>query len=272
MSGEEVSRVEKLTANNYHSWKFNMKMCLIGKDLWDLVQGNEEVGINANEEERRRSIICLSVSSNLQIYVRNSTTGKEAWNSLSGHFEENSLSKKIYYRRKLYSTRMDASTTMENHVNTIKTISEHLEALDDEVSEKDLVMILISSLPDEYHNLITAMETLTEDKLTWSYVRDRVLHEYDRKKSSSVSKVEKENSRALFTNPKWKKKVTDDDKKKNFKCHFCKEKGHFAFDCKKKKDAERRRKESASFCHETSIKPEFALQVDLWIFVFFIIH
>ena len=88
------------------------------------------------------------------------------------------------------------------------------------------------------------------------------MHEYDRKKSSSVSKVEKENSRALFTNPKWKKKVTDDDKKKNFKCHFCKEKGHFAFDCKKKKDAERRRKESASFCHETSIKPEFALQVD----------
>ena len=54
MSGEEVFRVEKLTANNYHSWKFNMKMCLIGKDLWDIVQGNEEVGINATEEERRR--------------------------------------------------------------------------------------------------------------------------------------------------------------------------------------------------------------------------
>ena len=52
---------------------------------------------------------------------------------------------------------MEKGITMTNHVNQLKTIAEHLEALDDEVKEKDLVMILISSLPDEYNNLITAM-------------------------------------------------------------------------------------------------------------------
>ena len=47
-------KVEKLTADNYHNWKFNMKMYLVGKDLWDIVQGEETLGENAEEEERRK--------------------------------------------------------------------------------------------------------------------------------------------------------------------------------------------------------------------------
>ena len=69
---------------------------------------------------------------------------------------------------------------MTTHINHIKTISEHLEALDDPVPEKDLVMILISSWPPEYNNLITTLETLEEEKLEWTYVRDRAIAEYER--------------------------------------------------------------------------------------------
>ena len=42
MATEDTSfKIEKLTAENYHSWKFNMKMYLIGKDLWEIVTGDE---------------------------------------------------------------------------------------------------------------------------------------------------------------------------------------------------------------------------------------
>ena len=47
--------------------------------------------------------------------------------------------------------------SMEAYVNHMKTVAEHLENLDDPVSEKDLVYILISSLPSEYDNLITVL-------------------------------------------------------------------------------------------------------------------
>ena len=76
---------------------------------------------------------------------------------------------------------MEKGTNMVTHVNNIKTIAEHLEAINDEVAGKFLVMILISSLPNEYNNLITTLETMAEYKLSWTYVRDRVIHEYDRK-------------------------------------------------------------------------------------------
>ena len=47
-------RVEKLTAENYFSWKFNMKVFLIGKDLWEIVTGAETLPGTASQEEQRR--------------------------------------------------------------------------------------------------------------------------------------------------------------------------------------------------------------------------
>ena len=47
-------------------------------------------------------------------------------------------------------------------------------AIDDRIAEKDLVILLISSLPEEYNYLISALETIAEDHLTWDYVRDNL--------------------------------------------------------------------------------------------------
>ena len=172
-----------------------MKCILTGKDLWDIVEGSEVIEDDFTEKQLREfrkrdrkahSLICLSVSADLKIYVRPTKTSKEAWDALANRFVEKTLSKIIEYRRKLYSARME-NKTMSDHVNNLKTISEHLESLDDPVVEKDLVMILISSLPEEYNNLITTLETLERERLTWEYVRDRVMTEYDRKKREKKS-------------------------------------------------------------------------------------
>eukprot|EP00794_Sanderia_malayensis_P011553 gene11553-biopygen9222 len=96
------------------------------------------------------------------------------------HFEQKALSEKIFYRRKLYSAKMAKGAKMIDHVNYLKTLAEHLKAADDAIVEKDLVIILISSLPEEYNLLITALETIAEDKLTWDYVRDRLIHEFEK--------------------------------------------------------------------------------------------
>ena len=199
MATEELScKFEKLTADNYHSWKFNMKMYLIGKDLWEIVTGTEVLSDEASEAEKRKfkkdenkalAMICLGISTSLQIYVRSCETAKSAWESLEKHFQQKTLSKKIFYRRKLYSARMKKGQDMTEHINYVKTLSEHLEAIDDAIAEKDLVILLISSLPEEYNFLITALETIAEDNLTWDYVRDRLIHESEKKTITSVSQM-----------------------------------------------------------------------------------
>ena len=48
MATDDVGfKVEKLTGDNYHHWKFQMKMCLIGKDLWEIVTGADTLPVDA---------------------------------------------------------------------------------------------------------------------------------------------------------------------------------------------------------------------------------
>ena len=265
-------RVEKLTAENFHNWKFDMKMLLMRNDVWDIVTGEEVLENGASNvkraafkkrENRALSTICLAVSKECKIYVRSAKTSKEAWDTLEKHFEEKTLSRKIMYRQKLYWLRMENDNMVE-HVNKLKTIAEHLEALDDAPPEKELVMILLSSLPKDYNNLITTLETLDENKLTWEYVRDRVITEYERKKGDEKGRSRNPED-ALFvgggsgggSGGGGKKFGGGNKNTKKFTCHYCHETGHFIRDCRKKKEAEKKaeekaEEENASFCKTTN--------------------
>ena len=154
----EMSKMSigKLNGDNYYGWKFNVEMYLKGCDVWDIVSGDETLVEGADEDTKRKfrkrdqfalSKICLSIMESIQIYVRNCKTAKEAWESLKNHFEENTLSKKVQWYKNLFTLRL-GNNSMEEHVNILKTIYEHLESLGSPVDENILVMVLISTLPD----------------------------------------------------------------------------------------------------------------------------
>ena len=96
---------------------------------------------------------------------------------------------------------------IKEHINHIKTLSEHLKAINDRIAKKDLVVLLISSLSEEYNFLITALQTIAEHHLTWDYVRDRLIKETEKKKSCEAEKP----NDALFVSKCVKKSV---------KCHY----------------------------------------------------
>eukprot|EP00794_Sanderia_malayensis_P002050 gene2050-biopygen1853 len=245
MASEETTglKVEKLDGENYHNWKFQMKLHLMAKNLWEIVTGDETLSEDATAAEKIRfkrrenlalATVCLSVVTGLQIYVRSAATAKEAWESLQQHFEKKSLSQKIFYRRKLYAAQMDKGGSMLDHVNYIKTLSEHLEAVGDSIAEKDLVIILVSSLPESYNYLITALETIAEERLTWDYVRDRLIHEHEKMQGGSM---ERKTSEALFT--KGSSYKGSRNAKKGV-CFYCHKEGHYAKNCFKKKADQRK--------------------------------
>ena len=68
----------KLNENNWNTWKFNIKMYLMGKDLWGLADGSEV------------------------LEVRPANSAAEARKFLTDRFEEKTLSKICYYRKLLY--------------------------------------------------------------------------------------------------------------------------------------------------------------------------
>ena len=92
--------------------------------------------------------VCLSVTTPLQIYVRSAKKkkkkidqeAKEAWNNLQKQFEAKSLSKKIFYRRKLYSACMQKGTDMTEHINFVKTAADQLQAVEDGEKRENLAL------------------------------------------------------------------------------------------------------------------------------------
>ena len=103
VAGNIDFKIEKLTSENYHNWKFQMKMYLICKNLWEKVTGTEVLDETASahlqqifkkRENQVLACICLSVATNLQIYVQSAKTSEEAWDNLASHFEEKSLYRK----------------------------------------------------------------------------------------------------------------------------------------------------------------------------------
>ena len=261
---------DRLNGDNYHTWKFNIKMVLKMKDLWDLVTGEETIAEDASAAERLKfkkrndrahSEICLAVTESIQVYVRNTDNGKDAWKALEDHFEEKTLSRKINLRQKLYSTKL-VSGTMVDHVNQLKTICEHLESIGDHITENDMVMVLLTSLPTQYNNLITTLETLKEEQLTWNYVRDRVIAEYQRKQEEKAERKSKkvlaeQQQDALFSQGGCDNKKGG--KSGKFRCHYCNKKGHFQKDCRKKAaddkkavNANNAEDEDSSFCEDMS--------------------
>ena len=124
--------IGKLNGDNYYNWKINLEMFLKGSDVWDIVTGDETLAATASPDTKKKfrkrdqfalAKICLSVTESVQIYVRNCKTSKEAWEALKGHFEENTLSKKVQWYKKLFTARLGNNGTMEEHVNNLKTVS-----------------------------------------------------------------------------------------------------------------------------------------------------
>ena len=102
--------IQKLTADTNDQQKFELKMVLIGKNLWDILVGMETMHKLSTHggimKFRRRqnhalSVICLNISQDLQIYVRNAKSTRKAWDNLSNRFQERSFTRKLELGHKL---------------------------------------------------------------------------------------------------------------------------------------------------------------------------
>ena len=186
--------VDKFNGENFSLFKFKMEMILDEKDLWDLVEGTEIAPPTGSDEKlilafkkRERTafrILCTHlVDAQLQ-HVKSCKGAAEAWKTLRGIHETKGLANILFLRRKFFTIKMQESDDLLQHINKVKTLVDQLEALDVAVTEGDIVMTLLESLPSSFENLIVAMETKDIKELTLTYVTSRLMHEVTRKKEN----------------------------------------------------------------------------------------
>ena len=80
--------------------------------------------------------------------------------------------RKFFIERSCIPLEWKKRQNMTEHIIYIKTMSEHLQAVDDRISEKDLVIFLISSLPKKYNYFIETLKIIAEDHLTCDIIKN----------------------------------------------------------------------------------------------------
>ena len=249
-SPSNALKFEKLNGGNYRTWSFNIRLYLESLDLFEHVDGtaempDEDPNSKAAKLFRQRAkkawtYICLAVDSDQQIHVRDTQTAAEAWNALKAQFARTSILQKVRLRQEYYSSRFFSGGNMLQHINRLKSLHEQLKEMGAAIDDQELAMTLLSSLPEEFKPLITALDAVGEDNITFEKVKGMLLNDIDRNRDIGQPKSS-ENALFVKRSGGFKKGPgrhyrTGSTPAKFFRgtCHFCKEQGHFARDCPKK--------------------------------------
>ena len=216
---DKVFGVEKLNGTNYYNWKFKVKMLLIKDGLWSTIDEPAQDTAAWNKLNLDAfAIISLTVEDNQLIYIRNETTAKAAWNNLKEQHQRVSLNSKVTLMRSICKMSFKEGGNMECHIKDMMELFDKLRTIDDKnFSEDWQVSMLLSSLPQSYDMLITALEVRDNVDLTLSVVKNKLMEEQSRQLSRDGGAGD-----AAF--------------KFNMTCYFCKKSGHIKKDCPKFKE------------------------------------
>lgn len=240
MSDMYSVKIVKLNNSNYSNWKFRMELLLLKKNLWKkVILGDRPAPIptsadnptptNAKQiedweeaDDQARGSIGLTVEDDQLVHIRNKKSAKEVWKALKDYHEKNTLTNKVHLMRMICSLKLEAAGNAVEHINRMQELFTKLGDIgEDKLSETWSVAFLLSSLPEEYDSLITALETRKEEELTFALVQQKVIADYERRIHG-----EKASNDTIL-------QVVS---KSSGRCFFCKKQGHQKQNCSKYKE------------------------------------
>ena len=202
------------------------------RGLWDIVEGTEAKPDPADDKlveswiKRDRQAlaqIVLTVASNLLVHVRSAKSSSEAWAKICSAFEAKGLASKVYLRRRFFTIKYQDGTglSMQDHINKVRDLADQLAEMEAAVSDEDLAMTILCSMPDRFDSLIVSLESRPFKELTSDFVINRLLAEDRRQWEQGQQKLGMQEAHQV-------RAAT------STRCSFCKIKGHIEAKCYRK--------------------------------------
>lgn len=259
-------RITKLNGGNYQTWKFKMELLLIKEDLWDVVSQDTPDPVTAaweTKDRKARATIGLLLEDSQLHLVRKETTAKATWSALKQYHEKSTLSNKVSLLKRLCTLKLTEGGNMETHLTQMDDLIDQLSSLGETLAQQLTVALLLSSLPDSFGTLITALETRPEADLTVELVKNKLIEEYKRRNENTAAATAND-QQALKVSHSSTKPVdstkTMNYQKQGLECFFCKKPNHMKKDCRKyiewkKKNPDHKAK-AARHCDEGVENPD----------------
>lgn len=258
-----TQNIEKLSEDNYESWKLQMKSVLICNELWSYANGSE-VKTEENRVEWTRkdqkalTMITLSISRGQLNHVKKAETSHAAWTELERIYESKGPVRKATLYKQLYRMKKDPDTSIAKFLNDFTSKAEQLTEAGINIPEDLLSIMLLGSLPEEFENFTVAIES--RDVIpSVNNLKTKLLEEEARQTDEEDGRSQKEkkseaSDEALYTktakhtNPRANKNKNSQSKQQSKfsgKCYECGKIGHKGADCYVRKKREAKGKEDA---------------------------
>jgi hypothetical protein len=98
--------------------------------------------------------IHLALDDNVLSSVAEKKTTRKIWVTLTKLYESKFLYNNIFLKMRLYTLRMIETTTMIDHINTIRTLFSQLTMLGQQIEKNKCAKLLLQSQLDLYDQLI----------------------------------------------------------------------------------------------------------------------
>ncbi|KAH9779095.1 hypothetical protein KPL71_007588 [Citrus sinensis] len=161
--------LEKFTGkNDFNMWKIKMEALLITQGLGDAIEfenNKDGRGVSSSKtpeeaaeiNKRARSAIILSLGDSVIREVAKEKTVVGLWAKLESLYMTKSLANRLYIKKRMFTLRMVEGSSLEEYIDEFNKVCDTLETIDVALDDKGKALLLISSLPKSYENLVDAL-------------------------------------------------------------------------------------------------------------------
>ena len=153
---------DKLTGkSDYHAWKISLDLVLEDQDVMDYVQGKiHEPPSNASAaaktkyrrgEVKAKIIIRDSIHKHLVSYISELGTSKEMNDKLVSMFRASNANQVLFFKNKLKNIKKGKDECIQSYFMRLTEIRNHLLAIREEVADRELVLISLGRLPQDFY-------------------------------------------------------------------------------------------------------------------------
>lgn len=200
----KLTGIPLFDGTNFNNWRFP-------------ANAKEKDKIKANEK-KCKNIIVQSVHDCQLENIKDEESSKDMIDGLASIYEWKGISTKLLLKRELLLMKYQKGEDMKDHLVKFDTKIRELKSAGAKMEEDDIVVHLLLTLPDAYDNLITAIGTIDQSRVTLEIVKSHVSDEYNKKSVGSS------NGKAITV-----------AMNANITCFGCGQVGHVKSQCKAKK-------------------------------------
>lgn len=194
--------IHRFDGKDFFLWKYQMKLFLLGQELWDWVDGTEEKPVAAapgapteaertalknwsKKDHRAMMFLTQALSKSQLSKVVNCDSGKAIWDRLCATHEQKDESSVHMVQQQFYEYQKDKNDDVSTHISKVQSLARRLEDLGEKPTNNAVITKILMTLPPSYRGLVSAWDSTPVDERTLANLTARLLKEEEMDKKIS---------------------------------------------------------------------------------------